>query len=136
MRSGKRAFDALVRYEPDERHGDVGGEAGPPVGEGQADAQAVHQVGGLALDVGAYCGGEQAAVALGAQQCGLEYGVCKGGGQQHDAVGGTGIGGKWFSLIQAVATGMSDSQNSRCWLAHSAMPETLDTAASIWWLFQ
>jgi hypothetical protein len=49
----------------------------------------------------------------------------------------TGIGGKWFSLIQAVATGMSDSQNRRCWLAHSVMPEIRVTAASMWWwLFQ
>ena len=53
MRSGKRAFDAPVWYEPDERHGGVGGEAGPPAGEGQADAEAVQREGGLALVVGA-----------------------------------------------------------------------------------
>jgi len=40
VRSGKRAFDAPVRYEPHDRHGDVDDDAEPPVGEGQANAQA------------------------------------------------------------------------------------------------
>lgn len=49
MRSGERAFDEPVWYQPHERHGDAEGDAEPPVGEGQADAQAVHREGGLAL---------------------------------------------------------------------------------------
>jgi hypothetical protein len=40
VRSGKRAFGALARYEPHDRHGDVDDDAEPPVGEGQANAQA------------------------------------------------------------------------------------------------
>src|SRR5258708_39984922 len=87
MLSGKRAFDAPVGYERRERYGGVGGDAETPVGEGQADAQAVHQRGGPALEVGADGGGQHGAVILDAQQYGLEYGVGERGGQQHDAVG-------------------------------------------------
>ena len=44
---------------------------------------------------------------------------------------------KWFSPIQPVAKGISESQNSRCRLAHSTPPDTCEAACSMWWwLFQ
>ena len=47
------------------------------------------------------------------------------------------IGAKWFSSIQPVVNGMSESQKSRCMFAHNTSPLTLRVAINMWWwLFQ
>ena len=58
--------------------------------------------------------------------------------KQHDAVDAQSArAAKWFSPIQPVTNGTSDSQNSRCRLAHRTPPLTWRAAWSRWWwLFQ
>ena len=43
-----------------------------------------------------------------------------------------GAAAKWFSPIQPVANGTSDSQNNRCRLAHRIGPVTRLHACSMW----
>ena len=48
-------------------------------------------------------------------------------------IGGTiGSGAKWFSPIQPVTNGTSDSQNRRCRFAQSIEPSTCSTAWTRW----
>ena len=115
-----------IGHQPHQRDQHVQTVGQPHVDEREPDGRHVHHDRELAFEV-APNRLRQPRVRAVRQQRPDEDRVGHGRRDQHHAVTAVGSGAKWFSPIQPVANGTSDSQNSRCRFAQRILPFTRST---------